>query len=42
MAKHPKRDITVQTIKEHPEWKAWKVAEHVGLVGEMGQDKATE
>lgn len=42
MAKHPKRDITVQTIKEHPEWKAWKVAEHIGLTEEMGQDKATD
>ena len=40
--KHPKRDLVVQTILEHPEWKAWEVAERIGLVEEMGPDKATE
>lgn len=42
MGKHPKRDIAVQTILEHPEWKASVVAEHIGLIEEMGSDKATE
>lgn len=42
MNKHPKRDIAVQTIKDHPEWKAGVVAEYIGLTAEMGQDKATE
>lgn len=42
MAKHPKRDLAVQTIKEHPDWKAVAVASHIGLVEEMGNDKAVE
>ena len=40
--KHPKREKVVQTILEHPEWKAGAVAEHVGLIEEMGYDKATD
>ena len=42
MAKHPKRDLAVQTIKEHPEWRAVVVASHIGLIEEMGNDKAVE
>ena len=42
MAKHPKRELAVQIIKEHPEWKAVVVAAHIGLVDEMGNDKAVE
>ena len=42
MGKHPKREIAVQTIKNYPTWKAGVVAEHIGLVEDMGHDKATE
>lgn len=42
MSKHPKRDLAVQTILEHPEWKAGRVAEEIGLIEEMDHDKATE
>lgn len=42
MPKNPKRDIAVQTILEHPEWKAGQVADHIGLTEEMTMDRATD